>query len=52
MGYGSRALQILQDYFEGRISTLSDAEMEAESVNRVDRVVSPHIPLISTSTVH
>ena len=41
MGYGSRALQLLQDYFEGQITNLSEAEMEVESVNRVDKVVSP-----------
>lgn len=41
MGYGLRALQLLQDYFEGHISNLSEAEMEVESVNRVDTIVSP-----------
>lgn len=41
MGYGSRALQLLQDYFAGHISNLSEAEMEVESVNRVDKIVSP-----------
>ena len=40
MGYGSRALQLLQDYFEGHIANLSETEMEVESVNRVDKVVS------------
>ena len=39
MGYGSRALQLLQDYFEGHITNLSEAEMGVESVNRVDKIV-------------
>ena len=56
MGYGSRALQLLQDYFEGHIANLSETEMEVESVNRVDKVVRlpcshSHIALMLTSSI-
>ena len=36
MGYGSRALELVLEYYEGRISDLSESEVEMETVRTVD----------------
>ncbi|PIK41706.1 putative N-acetyltransferase 10-like [Apostichopus japonicus] len=60
MGYGSRSLQILQDYFEGKFPRLSEAEqkrevttVQEESVGLLEEVIAPKKnlpPLLSKLT--
>ena len=40
MGYGGRALQLLKDYYEGRIPNLAETEPAVESAAIVEKDVS------------
>lgn len=48
MGYGKRALELLQAYYEGKRQSLDENEVPAATVPTVDAEVSSTLPIILT----